>query len=59
MAEGEELFFDFPEDSDTIERKYNRAIIETINIRYSFISKYIFHKNGKVDKQSNQWRRQR
>lgn len=51
-----ELILDFKEDTATIEKEYERAYIETNTHTYTFITKYVFHKNGKVDKAINQWR---
>ena len=52
-----ELLIQIPDDSANVEKEYNRAFIETIDTCYSFITNYVFHKNGKVDKKMNQWRK--
>ncbi|MBA7557741.1 hypothetical protein ES705_50511 [subsurface metagenome] len=51
-----ELILDFKGDAATIKKEYQRAYIETNIHTYTFITNYIFHKNGKVDKVINQWR---
>ena len=52
----QELLINIPEEKANIEQEYIRSIIETQGISYVFISKFVFHKNGKVDKVYNQWR---
>ena len=57
LAEHEhEIVIDIPDDSATLERVYDRAFIETPDNTYSFQTKYVFHRNGKVDKSINEWR---
>ena len=51
-----ELILDFKGDAATIKKEYKRAYIETNIHTYAFITNYVFHKNGKVDKAINQWR---
>lgn len=53
----QELLLNIPEDKANIEQEYMRSFIETSSVSYAFISKFVFHKNGKVDKVSNQWRK--
>jgi hypothetical protein len=57
LAEHEhELVIDIPDGSATLERVYDRAFIETPDRSYSFQTKYVFHRNGKVDQSINEWR---
>lgn len=51
-----ELVIDIPNDNATLEKIYDRAFIETPHYCYSFQTKYVFHRNGKVDKSINEWR---
>jgi hypothetical protein len=51
-----EIVIDIPDGSSTLERVYDRAFIETPDCRYSFQTKYVFHRNGKVDRSINEWR---
>jgi len=56
LAEDEkELILNFEEGKNTIERKFDRAFVETTDKSFSFVTSYIFHQNGKVDKTINQW----
>lgn len=50
-----ELIIDIPKEQATIEKEYHRAFIETVDRTYSFKTKYVFYKNGKVDKSINEW----
>ncbi len=60
MGENEgELIIDIPDEQDTIEKIYSRGIIETNTVTYDFQTKYIFHRNGKVNKSINEWRKTR
>ena len=57
LAEHEhEIVIDIPDGSATLERVYDRAFIETPDHTYSFQTKYVFHRNGKVDRSINEWR---
>ena len=57
LAEHEhELVIDIPDGSATLERAYDRGFIETPDHSYSFQTKYVFHRNGKVDQSINEWR---
>jgi len=53
-----ELLVDFPDNAATVEMTHTTCFIETTSDSYSFVMKHVFHKNGKVDKISNQWRKQ-
>ena len=58
LAENEhELVVNVPDGQDTLERDYERAFLETVDYGYSFVTKYVFHRNGKVDQSINEWRR--
>lgn len=57
LAEHEhEIVIDIPDGSATLERVHDRAFIETPDHTYSFQTKYVFHRNGKVDRSINEWR---
>jgi hypothetical protein len=51
-----EIVIDIPDGSATLEKVYDRAFIETPDHSYSFQTKYVFHRNGKVDRSINEWR---
>jgi hypothetical protein len=51
-----ELIVDIPDEQSTEVKEYSRAIIETKDRSFHFISKYTFYRNGKVDTSLNQWR---
>lgn len=60
LAEDEhEVTIDIPDGSATFETTYDRAFIETPNQSYSFQTRYVFHRNGKVDRSINEWRAKR
>jgi ATP-dependent protease ClpP protease subunit len=52
-----ELLINIPDEVATIERDYSASFIETSDDCFAFTMKYVFHKNGKVDKLHNQWRK--
>lgn len=52
-----ELIISIPEEQATIEKVYNRGFVETKSHTYAFQTKYIFHRNGKVDNSINEWRK--
>ena len=54
-----QVLIDFPEGSATVKKKYDRLFVETCDQTFTFESEYIFHKNGKIDKVINQWRKSR
>ena len=51
-----ELEIEIPDGSNTLEKVYDRAFIETPDYSCSFQTKYVFHRNGKVDRSMNKWR---
>lgn len=51
-----ELVVNIPDESATLERQYDRGFIETPELSYSFVTKFVFHRNGKVDRSINEWR---
>lgn len=51
-----ELVVDIPDGSATLEREYDRGFIETARRSFSFKTKFVFHRNGKVDRSINEWR---
>ncbi len=60
MQENEsELILNIPDDNATIEKDFSRGIIETKDCTYDFITKCVFHRNGKVDRSINEWRKTR
>jgi len=52
----QELLLNIPKDKANIEQEYMLSFIETSNVSHVLVSKFVFHKNGKVDKVFNQWR---
>lgn len=54
-----ELLVNIPDESATDTKQYCRAIIETKDVTYDYITKYTFHRNGKVDQSINEWRKTR
>lgn len=50
-----ELIINFEPGKNTNEQFINRAFIETKDQCYSFVTKYVFHQNGKIDTTINQW----
>jgi hypothetical protein len=54
-----ELILNIPDDSATLEKDFSRGIIETKDRTYDFITKCVFHRNGKVDRSINEWRKTR
>ncbi len=51
-----ELLVNFEPGKNTVEKTFNRAFIETKDKRYAFVTKYVFHQNGKIDQTINQWK---
>ncbi len=59
LHEDEQLLINIPNGKANIEREYERAFIETKDETFSFITKYVFHKNGKIDQVLHEWRKMR
>ncbi len=58
LSEDQQLILNFPDGTATIESLYSRAFIETKTRSFSFNTKYVFHRNTKVDQVFNSWQEQ-